>query len=53
MKKAMNQIKNYIQLHTSEMDQEEYAAMMRELAQWCGDQADLTEYGPEECENDD
>lgn len=53
MKKAINQIKNYIQLHTSEMDQEEYAALMRELAQWCGDQADLTEYGPEEVETED
>lgn len=44
MKKLIDQIKNDIQLHTSEMEDDEYVELMRELSMYCNDQADLTEY---------
>lgn len=47
MKKTVNQIKNFIQLHTSEMENEEYINIMREIAEWATSQADLTEYRDE------
>lgn len=49
----INQIKNYIQLHTSDMDNDRYAALMRELSQWADDQANIAEYGPDEQETDE
>lgn len=48
MCKVISQIKNYIQLHLSDTDNDDYAAMMRELSQWCSDQADMIECGMEE-----
>lgn len=47
MKKTIEQIKNYIQLHTSDMENEDYAAVLREIAEWATNQADLTEYREE------
>lgn len=53
MARIINQIKNYIQLHTSDMDNDHYTELMRELSQWAGDQADLAEYGAEDTEPED
>lgn len=54
MDRLIKQTKNYVQLHTSDMDDEAYIAFMRELAEWAQNEADLAEYGPEEAElNDD
>lgn len=44
MKKILNQIKNYIQLHTSEMENEDYIEVMREISVWANNEADLIEY---------
>lgn len=44
MKQIVNQIKNYIQLHTSEIEDYDYINLMRELAEWANSQADITEY---------
>lgn len=44
MKKTIEQIKNYIQLHTAEMEDERYIILMREIAEWATNQADLTEF---------
>lgn len=45
MKQVVNQIKNYIQLHTSDMETEDYVNLMREIAEWATSEADITEYG--------
>ena len=47
MKKTVEQIKNYIQLHTSDADGAEYISLMRELAEWATFEADRLEYGEE------
>lgn len=47
MKQTVNQIKNYIQLHTSDMDNEDYVNLMREIAEWATSQADIAEYREE------
>lgn len=47
MKKILNQIKNYIQLHTSEMENEGYIELMREISVWSNNEADLTEFRKE------
>ncbi len=47
MKKTVDQIKNHIQLHTSDMDNEEYINLMREIAEWATSQADITEHRDE------
>lgn len=44
MKKLIEQIKNYIQLHSCEMENENYIILMREIANWATSQADLIEY---------
>lgn len=44
MRQAVEQIKNHIQIHTSEMDNEDYINLMREIAEWATSQADITEY---------
>lgn len=44
MNRVLNQIKNYVQLHTSEMDDPDYINLMRGLAEWANSQADATEY---------
>lgn len=48
MKKIIDQIKNYIQLHTSDIEEDDYIDVMRALEIYCKDQADLTEYRIEE-----
>lgn len=40
----MKEVQSYIKEHTIEMDSEEYAAFMRELAEWSQTQADMAEY---------
>lgn len=45
MKKVIQQIKNYIQLHTSDMDTGDYVNVLREIAEWATGQADGLEYG--------
>lgn len=44
MSKTLEQIKNYIQLHTAEMEDADYINLMRGLAEWANSQADATEY---------
>ncbi|MCX4276925.1 MULTISPECIES: hypothetical protein [Muribaculaceae] len=44
MKRVIQQIKNFIQLHTSDMENEDYISLMRELAEWTTSQADIAEY---------
>lgn len=44
MNDIFNQIKNYIQLHTSDMENEAYADLMRSLADYATSQAALAEY---------
>ena len=34
MKQTAEQIKSFIELHTSEMDNEDYIDLMREIAEW-------------------
>lgn len=48
--KTVNDIKNYIQLHTSDMENDDYINFMRELAEWAENQANLTEYREENLE---
>ncbi len=43
MNKTFEQIKNYIQLHTAEMDDADYINIMRSIEEWSRNQADLTE----------
>lgn len=42
--RVLEQIKNFIQLHTSDMENSEYVDLMRSLAEWSTSQADITEY---------
>lgn len=44
MSRISSQIKNYIQLHASDMDNLAYIELMRELAEWAESQADMAEY---------
>lgn len=44
MAKVISQIKNFIQLHTSDMENDEYIDLMREVAEWATGQADKAEY---------
>lgn len=44
MSRISSQIKNYVQLHTSDMDNRAYIELMRELAEWAESQADMAEY---------
>ena len=48
MRQTVKQIKNFIQLHTSDMENEDYIDLMRELAEWATNQAEVTEYLLEE-----
>lgn len=45
MKKIVKQIENYIQLHTSDIETEDYVDALREIAEWATSQADTIEYG--------
>lgn len=45
MNKIVKQIENYIQLHTSDMDTENYVSALREIAEWATFRADAIEYG--------
>lgn len=44
MNKTLEQIKNYVQLHTAEMEDADYINLLRGLAEWANSQADATEY---------
>lgn len=44
MKRVIAQIKNFIQLHTSDMENDDYVSLMREIAEWAESQADIAEY---------
>lgn len=44
MKKVIKQIENYIQLHTSDMENDKYVELMREIAEWATSQANIVEY---------
>lgn len=48
MSRLIKQIQNYIQLHTSDMNNEEYVELLRELAEWATSQADIVEYQSDE-----
>ncbi len=45
MRRMIQQIKSYIQLHTSEIETQDYVAVLREIAEWAASQADVLEYG--------
>lgn len=47
MGRITDHIKNYIQLHTSDMENAEYVDIMREIGEWAKSQADLIEYRDE------
>lgn len=47
MKKTTDRIRNYIQLHTSDMENGTYVETMRELSEWAASQADIAEYREE------
>lgn len=47
MKQIAEQIKNYIQLHTSDMDNEDYVNLMRGISEWATSQTDIAEYREE------
>lgn len=44
MKHVIEQIKNFIQLHTSDMESEDYVNVLREIAEWANSRADVEEY---------
>lgn len=44
MKQVIKQIENYIQLHTSDMENDDYVELLREIAEWATNQAELAEY---------
>lgn len=50
MKQVVNQIKNYIQLHTSDMETEDYVNVLREIAEWATSKADVEEYGVDDAD---
>ncbi|MBD5337698.1 MAG: hypothetical protein HDR98_01070 [Bacteroides sp.] len=47
MKSTLDRIKNYVQLHTEEMEDAAYIDLMRGLAEWAAAQADAFEYREE------
>lgn len=53
MSRITEQIKNHIQLHTSDMENDEYVDIMREIAEWANSQADIYEYRDELATDDD
>lgn len=46
-RKFVERIKNEIQLRTTDLDTEEYIDVMREIAEWASNQANVVEYTPE------
>lgn len=44
MNKVLADIKNFIQLHTSDMEDKDYVELMRSIAEWANSQADTTEF---------
>ncbi len=42
---VISQIKDFIQLHTSDMENDDYVNLMRGIAEWANSQADIFEYG--------
>lgn len=47
MKQLIKQIENYIQLHTSDMENDDYVELLREIAEWATNQANLVEFREE------
>lgn len=47
MKQVIKQIENYIQLHTSDMENDDYVELMREIAEWATTKANIVEYQEE------
>lgn len=47
MKQLIKQIENYIQLHTSDMENDDYVELLREIAEWAMNQANLVEFREE------
>ena len=43
MKNVLAHIKNYIQLHTSDIENDEYVGLMRKIARWADKEADRIE----------
>lgn len=43
MKQVIKQIENYIQLHTSDMENDDYIEIMRAIAEWATSQANIVE----------
>lgn len=43
MSKTLNQIENYIQLHTAEMENEEYLKILHEVVTWANRQIEAFE----------
>lgn len=50
MNQVVNQIKNYIQLHTSDIETADYVNVLREIAEWATNVADAEEYGIDEAD---
>lgn len=50
MKRVIKQIENYIQLHTSDMENEDYVNVLREIAEWATSKADVEEYGVDDAD---
>ena len=48
MGNVKDRIKNFIRLHTSEMEDTAYIALLRGIAEWANSEADATEYRMEE-----
>lgn len=48
MHKILKEIRRYIAEETAEMTDREYAELMRSVAVWAEDQANLAEYGLDE-----
>ena len=48
MSKTLDQIENYIQLHTAEMEDEEYLEIMRDIVRWANRQVEIYEHRVED-----
>lgn len=47
MATAISDIKQYIRERTVELDTSEYIELLRQLAMWAEDEANITEYEPD------
>lgn len=53
MHKILREVRRYIAQRTGELSDMEYAELMRSIAVWAEDQANLAEYGFDEREYDE